>query len=81
MDSDSVVYVDTSATAASGGTFLFSTPLGKSGQDTQEFLDIAAEADIDPDYQEYPLADANRALLDMKERRIRGAKVLRISED
>ncbi len=46
--------------------------------DVREFLRLAPEAGIKPEVEEYPLADANRALLDLKERRIRGAKVLRI---
>ncbi len=50
-------------------------------RDVQEFLDLAAGAGIFPEYQEYPLNDANRALLELKERRIRGAKVLRIHDD
>ncbi len=50
-------------------------------RDVQEFLDLAAETDIDPAYQEYDLADANQALMELKERKIRGAKVLRISDD
>ncbi len=46
--------------------------------DVREFLRLAARANIKPEFQEYELADANRALLDMKQGRIRGAKVLRI---
>jgi propanol-preferring alcohol dehydrogenase len=44
----------------------------------REFLALAAEIPIRPEIQEYPLEEANRALTDLKERRIRGAKVLRI---
>lgn len=44
--------------------------------DVREFLQIAAEAGIKPDFQEYELKDANRALLEMKQGKIRGAKVL-----
>ncbi len=47
-------------------------------RDIGEFLDLAAKAGIRPEVQEFPLEDANRALLELKERRIRGAKVLRI---
>jgi len=50
-------------------------------QDVQEFLNQAVEADIEPAYQEYDLADANQALMELKERKIRGAKVIRISDD
>ena len=46
--------------------------------DVREFLRLAAEAGIKPEVEEYPLADANRALSDLKEKHIRGAKVLRI---
>ncbi len=48
-------------------------------QDVREFLALAVEAGIRPEVQEYRLEEANRALLDLKERRIRGAKVLRVS--
>jgi alcohol dehydrogenase, propanol-preferring len=47
-------------------------------KDVEEFLRVAAEMRIKPDIQEYPLALANEALLELKERKIRGAKVLRI---
>ena len=42
------------------------------------FLELAERMAIKPEFQEYPLTDANVALRDLKERRIRGAKVLRI---
>lgn len=47
-------------------------------QDVREFLLLAAEAYIKPEYQEYDLSDANQALLELKQGKIRGAKVLRI---
>lgn len=47
-------------------------------RDVREFLTLAAEAGIRPEVQEYPLEAANRALWDLKQGRIRGAKVLRI---
>ncbi len=47
-------------------------------RDVTEFLKAAAEIPIEPEVQEYRLEDANRALVDLKERRIRGAKVLRV---
>ncbi len=47
--------------------------------DVREFLDIAAEIPIIPEVQEYKLEEANIALTELKERRIRGAKVLVIS--
>jgi len=48
-------------------------------KDVEEFLTLAAACSIRPDVQEYDLRDANKALIDLKERKIRGAKVLRIS--
>ncbi len=42
-------------------------------------LDLAAEIGLRPEFQEFPLADANRALVDMKQSKIRGAKVLRLT--
>ncbi len=47
-------------------------------RDVREFLHLAAEADLKPEYQEYDLKDANLALLEMKQGKIRGAKVLKI---
>ena len=47
-------------------------------QDVAGFLPLAAEMGIKPEVQEYPLGEANRALLELKERKVRGAKVLRI---
>lgn len=46
--------------------------------DVREFLSLAAEANIKPEYQEFELEDANQALLEMKQGKIRGAKVLTI---
>jgi propanol-preferring alcohol dehydrogenase len=46
--------------------------------DVAEFLKLAAEIPIKPEVQEFALADANQALLELKQRRIRGAKVLRV---
>jgi propanol-preferring alcohol dehydrogenase len=48
-------------------------------RDIGEFLDLAARIPVKPEVQEYSLLDANRALLELKERKIRGAKVLRVS--
>ncbi len=47
--------------------------------DVTEFLRLAAEIPLHPIYEEFPLVEANRALLELKNRKIRGAKVLRIS--
>lgn len=46
--------------------------------DVREFLQLAAEANIKPEFQEYELKDANLALLELKQGKIRGAKVLQI---
>ena len=46
--------------------------------DVREMLDLAAEIDLHPEFQEYALRDANRALQELKQRKIRGAKVLRM---
>jgi len=45
-------------------------------KDIEEFLPLASEIPLAPEVLEFPLEDANRALLEMKERKIRGAKVL-----
>jgi propanol-preferring alcohol dehydrogenase len=50
-----------------------------SRRDVSEFLALAAEMRIQPEIQEFALEEANRALLELKGRRIRGAKVLRIA--
>ncbi|MCR4440354.1 MAG: zinc-dependent alcohol dehydrogenase family protein [bacterium] len=45
-------------------------------QDVREFLALAAEIPIVPEVEVYPLEEANTALRELKERKIRGAKVL-----
>lgn len=47
-------------------------------RDIEEFLTLAAQMPIIPEVEEYPLSDANRALLELKAGKIRGAKVLKI---
>lgn len=47
--------------------------------DVSEFLLLAAEIPIIPEVQEFKLQDANRALIELKQRNIRGAKVLKIN--
>lgn len=42
------------------------------------FIELASEIPIIPEVQEYRLEEANTALLELKERKIRGAKVLKI---
>jgi propanol-preferring alcohol dehydrogenase len=44
--------------------------------DVKEFLQLAAEIPIIPEVQEYPLEEANKSLLEIKQKKIRGAKVL-----
>ena len=44
--------------------------------DVHEFLRVAREANIKPEFQEYDLAEANQALIEMKQGNIRGSKVL-----
>jgi propanol-preferring alcohol dehydrogenase len=46
--------------------------------DVREFLVLAAKIPIRPEVQEYALHEANKALVELKERKIRGAKVLKI---
>jgi len=47
--------------------------------DISEFLALAVEAGIQPEVQTYDLPDAGQALLELKNRKIRGAKVLQIT--
>jgi propanol-preferring alcohol dehydrogenase len=47
-------------------------------KDVVEFLELAAEIPIHAEVEEFPLSEANQALLELKARKIRGAKVLRI---
>jgi propanol-preferring alcohol dehydrogenase len=47
--------------------------------DVREFLALAADIPIIPEVQEFKLQDANRALVELKQRKIRGAKVLKIN--
>jgi alcohol dehydrogenase, propanol-preferring len=47
--------------------------------DVSEFIKLAAKIPILPEIQEYPLESANEALLELKEGKIRGAKVLKIA--
>ncbi len=47
-------------------------------RDVTEFLELASKIPIRPEVEEYPLEEANRALVELKRGRIRGAKVLRV---
>ena len=46
--------------------------------DVAEFLQLAVKINLIPEVTEYPLADANIALRQIKQQKIRGAKVLRV---
>ena len=48
------------------------------GKDVSDFLELAAKASIKPETLLYPLEEANKALLELKEKHIKGAKVLKI---
>lgn len=45
-------------------------------RDIREFLELAARIPIKPEIQTFELEEANAALIELKERKIRGAKVL-----
>jgi propanol-preferring alcohol dehydrogenase len=47
-------------------------------RDVSEFLALAAEMGLKPEIEEFALEEANEALVEIKRRKIRGAKVLRI---
>ena len=47
-------------------------------QDIREFLEIASRIPIIPEVQVFALESANDALIELKERKIRGAKVLTV---
>ena len=47
--------------------------------DVNEFLNIAAEMQMKPKVEEFCLKDANKALVELKMSKIRGAKVLRMN--
>lgn len=47
-----------------------------SRRDVSEFLALAAQSNIRPKVQEFTLEEANRALIELKTKKIRGAKVL-----
>jgi len=49
-----------------------------SRRDIGDFLELAAKIGIKPEFQVYPLDKANEAIIDLKERRIKGAKVLKM---
>jgi propanol-preferring alcohol dehydrogenase len=47
-------------------------------QDVQEFIDLAVSIPIKPEVQLYSLEEANTALVEIKQRKIKGAKVLMV---
>jgi propanol-preferring alcohol dehydrogenase len=49
-----------------------------SRRDVSEFLALAAQMDLKPEIQVFALNEANEALVELKTKQIRGAKVLRI---
>ncbi len=51
-----------------------------SRKDVQEFLELAAKIPIKPDTEAFKLEEANRALRELKTKRVRGAKVLLIEQ-
>ena len=48
-------------------------------RDVAEFLELAARIPLRPEVEEFPLEKANEALVELKARKIRGAKVLRVA--
>jgi alcohol dehydrogenase, propanol-preferring len=50
-------------------------------EDVRQFLGVAEELRLSPEVKEFALEDANHALCELKERKVRGAKVLRVSPD
>jgi propanol-preferring alcohol dehydrogenase len=48
-------------------------------QDVTEFLSLAAKIPIKPEIEVYSFEEANKALLDLKHKHVKGAKVLRVS--
>lgn len=48
-------------------------------QDVMEFLSLAAKIPIKPEVEVYSFEDANKALLDLKRKHVKGAKVIRVS--
>jgi len=50
-------------------------------KDVEQFLAIAAKIPIRPVFQEFPLEEANQALMELKSRKIHGAKVLKIGQN
>ena len=49
-------------------------------RDVREFIRIAAEMPFKPDVEVYPFDKANEAIMDIKNRKIKGAKVLQVKK-
>jgi alcohol dehydrogenase, propanol-preferring len=49
--------------------------------DVQEYLELASQIPIKPEVEIYVLEEANKALMDLKRKSVRGSKVLKISDD
>lgn len=47
-------------------------------KDVEEFIKIAAEIPFKPEVQEYPFEQANEAIMDIKNRKVKGGKVLMV---
>jgi propanol-preferring alcohol dehydrogenase len=47
--------------------------------DVSEFLELAARIPTKPEFQVYTLEQANQALMELKQRKIRGAKVISVA--
>jgi alcohol dehydrogenase, propanol-preferring len=48
-------------------------------RDVREFLELASRIGIHPEVELFSLEEANTALMELKERKIRGAKVIKIA--
>jgi propanol-preferring alcohol dehydrogenase len=48
-------------------------------QDVSDFLELASVQSIKPEVELYPFNEANQALIDLKQKHIKGAKVLLVS--
>ena len=49
-------------------------------KDAENFLSLAAEIPVIPEVEEFQLADANEALILLKQGRIQGSGVLKIAD-
>lgn len=49
-------------------------------QDVEQFLELAASIPIIPEVEQYSFENANQAIIDLKQKHVKGAKVLMMSE-